>query len=100
MANAFISEYAETRKDESGDNVPVANEPAIAEQQVTFTTSNPSAAFQEGTKFVRVVCDAKAHFKISASPVATANSPYLPADSPEYFGVRKELKIAFYDGSS
>ena len=30
------------------------------------------------------VCDAKAHFKVATSPTATANSPYLPADTPDW----------------
>jgi len=101
MATAIISEYGETAKDTSGDNVAVASEPAIATQAVSFTTATASAALNGKTKFVRIVCDAKAHFAVAASPAdPTANSPYLPANLPEYFGVRGGHKIKFYDGSS
>ena len=101
MATLKISEYAEMAKDESGDNIAVAMEPAIAEQTVTFTTAAASAAFNSRTKFIRVVADAKAHFKVGGSPAnPTANSPYLPANLPEYFGVKQAHKIKVYDGSS
>lgn len=100
MATAKISEYKEMPIDVSGDTVRVASEPSIATQSVTFTTSTASAAFKEQTKFIRVICDAKAHFDVGASPSANADSPYFPVDIPEYFGVRKGQKIAFYDGTS
>ena len=100
MATAKISEYREMVTDVSGKTVLVASEPAVAVQSVAFTTSSASAAFNAKTKFIRVVCDAKAHFEVSGSPAPTANSPYFPANTPEYLGVSRDLKIAFYDGSS
>ena len=100
MAKAYISEYGEMPRDASGDTVPVPSEPAIATQSVTFTTTNPSAAFNSKTKYIRVVADAKAHFRVSKAPKAVVGDPYLPAHVPEYFGVRQGHKIAFYDGSS
>ncbi len=99
-ATCKISEYTNMVVDTSGRTVPVAKEPAPVEQTVTYTSTNASAAFNAATKFIRVVCDAKAHFKVATSPTATANSPYLPADTPEYFGVDAADKIAFYDGST
>ncbi len=98
MANAFIAEYKEMVKDESGDNVAVPAEPRIAQQTVSFTTTNASLKFNDETKFIRVIVDAKAHYHVSASPVATTSQPYMPADLPEYFGVRKNMKIAFVTG--
>ena len=100
-ATCKISEYRTLGVGADGRTVPVAQEPAPNEQSVTYTTSTASATFKAATKFIRVVCDAKAHFKVSRSgTAATATSPYLPADTPEYFGVRRNLKISFYDGSS
>ena len=99
-ATCKISEYTDLVVDKAGRTVPVASEPAKTTQSVTYTTSTASAAFNASTKFIRVICDAKAHFSISGSPTATASSPYLAADSAEYFGVRRGLKISFYDGSS
>ena len=99
-ATCKISEYTNLVVDTSGRTVPVAKEPAPVEQTVTYTTTTASAAFGAATKFIRVICDAKAHFKVASAPTATANSPYLAADSKEYFGVDAADKIAFYDGSS
>ena len=99
-ANCVISEYANLVVDSSGRTVPVAAEPALRTQLVAYTTSTASLAFTSATKFIRIICDAKAHFKISGSPAAAVSSPWLPSDTPEYFGVRRNLKAAFYDGTS
>ncbi len=100
MPTAKISEYEEMPIDTSGDVVPVPKEPALATQSITFTTSTVSAAFNKKTKFIRVVADAKAHYDIGATAAATAESPYLPVDRPELFGVRQGQVIAFFDGAS
>ena len=101
-ATCKISEYENLIVDNSGRWVPVAQEPAIAVQEVTYTTSTQSAAFNDRTRFVRIVCDAKAHFEFGASPTAAATDPYLSSDTPEYFGVTRgsSLEVAFYDGTS
>lgn len=100
MTIARISEYKEMAKDESGDLVPVASEPAIATQKVSFTTTTASAAFNPETIFIRVVAEVKAHFKVSKAPIAKETDPYIPAHVPEYFAVRGGHKIAFYNGSA
>lgn len=100
MAIAFISEYTELREDATGLELPVPREPPVAVQAVTYTTSAQSAQFNARTRYVRIIADAKAHFSFGGSPVATANDPYLPVDSAEYFGVNGFDRVAFYDGSS
>ena len=101
MATAKISEYEEMAKDASGDNIGAASEPAIATQNISYTTAVVSAGFNKRTKYIRVIADAKAHFIVGGSPAnPTVDSPYLPANLPEYFGVRRGHKIVFYDGSS
>lgn len=101
-ATCKISEYANLVMDEAGRIVPVAVEPSITTQNVTYTSSAQSAAFNANTRFIRIVCDAKAHYVFSANPTATAAAPYLAADAPEYFGVARgsSLEVAFYDGST
>ena len=101
-ATCKISEYESLIVDNNGRWVPVAQEPAILVQNVTYTTSTQSTAFNSRTRFVRIVCDAKAHFEFGTSPSATASDPYLSADTPEYFGVTRgsSLEVAFYDGTS
>ena len=101
-ATCKISEYRRMPQDDDGRVLPVAQEPAVTDQTVTYTSSTQSAAFNNSTHFVRIVCDAKAHFQFGTDPTATANDPYLPADAPEYFGVTpgEAIEVAFYDGAS
>lgn len=101
-ATCKISEYSDIISDAQGNTVSVANEPAITTQSVTYTTSSQSAALNSNTRFIRIVCDAKAHFVVGTDPSADGDDPYLTADVPEYFGVfpHEVYKIAFYDGSS
>jgi len=98
-ADCFVSEYAYITRSADSKDVQVARA-AVTTQQVTYTTSTQSAAFNTATKYIRVICTAKAHFVISTNPTATAATPYLPTDLPEYFGVEAGQKIAFYDGAS
>ena len=101
MATAKISEYAALVVDHQGKVVPVAQEPPLTTQEVTFTTETDSNAFDANTKFVRVVADAKAHFRFGTGvQAAVATDPYLAADLPEYFGVIGGDQVSFYDGTS
>ncbi len=99
MAKLHITEFVEMRKDERGDIIRVGKQPGT-DQVVTYTTTTASAAFGATTKFIRVVADADAYISFGLAPTATANSPFVPADKPEYFGVEAAHKIAAYDGSS
>ncbi len=103
-ATCFISEYTNIIRDGRNYIVPVAQEPAVTIQTVTYTTTTQSAAFDSTTKLIRIVCDAKAHFEFGTNPTATASDPYLAADTPEYFGVDsdnpEDYEVAFYDGTS
>lgn len=101
-ATCKISEYGYLVQDGTGQIVPVAAEPALDTQEITYTTTAASAAFNAQTRFIRVICDAKAHFVVAATPTADATDPYLAADTAEYFGIafNVSMKIAFYDGSS
>ena len=94
MATALIAEY-----ETMAGSVPCAQEPATATQSVTYTTATASSAFNAKTKFVRIIADAKVHFAFGGA-AATASSPYIAADTPEYFGVDKGITVSFYDGSS
>ncbi len=101
-ATCKISEYSNLVVDEGGRTVPVALEPAITVQNVTYTTTTQSAAFAATTRFVRIVCDAKAHFEFGTNPTAAATDPYLATDTAEYFAVPRgaSYEVAFYDGTS
>lgn len=101
-ATCKILEFDRVRMDASGNIVPVAdfsdvnNQPT--EQNVTYTTATSSSAFQPNTRFIRIVCDAKAHFEFNGT--ATASDSYFPADTPEYLGVAGGQTVSLYDGSS
>lgn len=101
MAKAHISEYKNLVADESGRSVQAPLEPATT-QVVTYTTNVASAAFQDETRFVGIIADAKAHFKFALVPTADADDPYVAQDVAQYFAVPKgaSYKVAFYDGSS
>ena len=102
-ASCLISEYRFMGEDGSNRVVPVAIEPAVTVQAVTYTSATSSSVFNSQTKFVRIICDAKAHFAFSVAGAtdATASMPYLPANTPEYFGLGiTGLAVSFYDGST
>ena len=100
MASAFITEYSEMATEPSGETIPVGGK-IVDTQEVSFTVSAQSLAFKNKTRFVRVVTDAKAHIAFgTGNPTATVSDPFVPSNTPEYFGVKKGSKIAFYDGSS
>lgn len=101
-ATCKISEYGYLVQDSTGKVVMVAAEPALTTQTVTYTTSSASSAFNAQTRFIRIVCDAKAHFVFAATPTAAATDPWVATNAPEYFGIafNVSMKIALYDGSS
>lgn len=104
MATAKIEEYADLARDSEGNVVPVGQQPPITTQTVTYTTANASSALNKKTRFVRIICDAKAHYNFTTT--ATASHPYVPADAAEYFGLdegfvtQNSVTISFYDGTS
>lgn len=98
MAEAYIAEFSKMRQDQSGNLIPCPEYPPIATQKVSFTASAQSNVFNAKTQYIRVVCDANAHYVIDASPTATANDPLLPSLNTEFMGVRSDQRIAFYDG--
>lgn len=98
-ADCYITEYADVIRTESGQVMPVSAA-IVATQRVTYTTTTQSAAFNERTIYIRLVCDSAAHFTFGTNPSADADDPYIPANAPEYFGVPSGYEIAVYDGSS
>ena len=100
MAIIYISEYKNLARDESGQVIQAGQEPALATQAVTFTTSVASAAFNSLTRFVRISCNANANLSFGLAPTATATTMEVQADTPEFFGVIAGQKVAAYDGSS
>ena len=53
-----------------------------------------SNAFGTQTEYVRVAADADVHIVFGASPTATTDDIFLPADQPELFKVSPGEKMA------
>ena len=97
MASLIITEYANLALN---GHAPVPQEPAIAEQTVTYTSATQSSAFDEKTTFIRLKPDADCHVKFGSNPTATASHQELVADVEYFRGVKPGHKVSVYDGSS
>lgn len=86
MATLNIAEFVELASNASGQ-IPAGKTPAIAHQNVTFTTTTQSAAFNDKTNFVRIYSDADAVIEFGTNPTAAAPGIMVTAGVAEYFGV-------------
>lgn len=69
--------------------------PLDVAQKVTSTSSHTeSAAFNAGTKWIRVNCTVDSYIAIGTSPTATTSSYYLPAGQPTDIGVTGGQKLS------
>jgi hypothetical protein len=75
-------------------------EPAVANQTVTFTTAVQSSAFNANTKFIRLIADAECHLLFGADPTATASHQMVPVDTEIWRMVVPGQKVSVYDGTS
>lgn len=73
---------------------PMAKEPALADQRVTFAASVQSASFNVAAKFIALIADVPFHYVVGANPTATTNALKVPADTLIYIGVEPGQKIA------
>lgn len=94
MAILDIREYATLAKDQDGRPLAAGQEPALAGQQVTFTTATQSAAFGSTTRFVRLHSDSNCRILFGDNPTAAGTSPRLAAGASEYFGVVPGQKVS------
>lgn len=100
MASLYITEYAELARDEKGVPIAAGREPAVAEQKITITGSSASSStFNKLTKFVLLHVDAVTHVVFAESPTADATNRRMPADSSQFSGVSRNLKVAGISGS-
>ena len=98
--DCVVSQYGNLQEALDGTEVQVSGQPTTNSLKITFTTtSTASAEFAAQTRYIGIICTAKAHFEVAASPVATTNQTWVPADTLLYLGVwRRGLKIAFIQG--
>lgn len=99
MALLHISEFAQIQKSHSRVSQAV-EAPGLDDQQITYTTSTQSAAFNADTNIIRVFAAVACFLEFGVNPTATAGSLFLPPGTVEYFGVKPGSKVAVHDGSS
>lgn len=96
MPSLHITEFRRAPSGfEVGGTLPMAMAPSIAEQPVSIgVASEKSNAFNDQTRFVRIISDANCHVAFGVDPTATTGSMPVRANQPEYFGVTPSLKLA------
>jgi hypothetical protein len=89
MAKLYVAEYARSSSAGPGDTgAPMAIEPPLAEQVVTFTTTTAcDNAFNAATRFVRIHTDSICHIAFGTAPSATTSLKRMAANTTEYFAV-------------
>lgn len=101
MATLFITEYESLAPIDNRIYAQCGMEDGgVTRQTVTYTTSTASAAFAQGTHFIRVMADAYATLEFGTAPTATATTHPIQANVEYWFGVCEGDKVAAYDGSS
>ena len=89
-----IAEYSSSSID-SPKSIPVVLMPELATQVLAVgATSVQSAAFQGGTRMIRLFADEPCRVLVGESPTAVATSTPLAEKGGEYFGVRPGDKLA------
>lgn len=95
MAELYVAEFENLAFDQNGKPVLTGKCPPLNEQKKTFTTSAAvDTAFNNKTRFVRIMVDADAHIAFGTSPTATTSNMPISANTPEYFGVNAGHKVA------
>lgn len=88
MAVLYITEYADLAETPDQVRHEMPQEPALADQTVAIGgSSTASAAFNIGTRFVRLNCDAPCSILFGTAPTATATKGRMAANQTEYRGV-------------
>lgn len=95
MAFLYITEFADfTPAGAPGGIGQIAHQPPLAEQAIVNTGGNTqSAAFQSGTRFVRLHADSICAIEFGLNPTAVAagasGTARMAANQTEYYGVPK-----------
>lgn len=99
MATAYITGYQFVGV-QHGSIVPVAFEPAVDNQTVTFTSAVQSSAFNADTRLIRLIADADCHLLFGENPTATASHQMVPADTEIWRMVVPGQRVSVYDGTT
>ena len=99
MATLNLTELSNLRL-VGGGPAQIGQLPEEAVQEITFTVSTQSNAFNAKTTYVRLVSSIDCRVAVGANPTAVATGLLLKANVIEYFGVAAGYKLAAYDGVS
>jgi len=95
MATLYVSEFRGVLPDMDGNIPQAVCMPPEAEQTVTIRgTSDQSSEFGARTAIIRLISDAFCSVSVGTNPTATTSMLRIAADSPEYFKVAPNQKIA------
>lgn len=96
MALLDVGEYMINNRANLGQGVPSGVEPALAYQQLSISGSSvQSAAFNAGTRIVRLHADAPCRVAFGTNPTASVGASLrLNAGATEYFNVQPGHKVA------
>ena len=101
MSILYISEYTEAGIFQ-GNMRPVVDEPSLASQALTYSTTAASTAFNAKTRIVRIHTDSICSIKFgTGTPTAATTDIRLAANQTEYFAVPlgKSFKVAAIDNT-
>lgn len=97
MSAMYITEYSRIAGDADGHRIQAGKHDSYdVDQKVSFTgTAGVSAAFNDNTHFIRVVCDGAGYLAFGSAPTAvTTTGTPVQANTPEFFGVVPGQKIS------
>ena len=89
MAELNVVEFRALAMDLNNNFMPVGKQPAVAVQNITFTTGTKSAAFQSSTRFVQLLSDTDADLDFGGAdlPAAPTRLQKIKAGVTIYYGV-------------
>ncbi len=95
MSTLFVNEYRDM-PNVNGTGYPVAQEPRLATNNVTYTgTPGVSAAFNTNTRFIAVTSDGIFSYLVSTAGTSAAITDFrIPAGIIIYLGVKAGDKIS------
>ena len=93
MSNLSIVEYSDLGTDGRGNVVPAGSVPPITTQNVSFTSTTQSNAFNKATKLVEICADANARVVWGTNPTATTTTgSRAPAGAVIYYVIDEGMR--------
>lgn len=103
MAKAWVTEYRGFGRDDRGQTMPAARQPALATHVLDFSGGAQSTPIWHGeARLIEVQCDAACHVlfwtdsmvKAGSPPAATTSDKRMPTEGTQFFTVQPGGKIS------